>query len=62
MDYNDLSIDVRYISINKEDKDLGIKVNTVGFQTINSNKNNIYCDQSNNKKTNSITFIIEISL
>lgn len=37
MNYNDLGIDVKYLLKKKSDKDLGIVVNTVGFQTINPN-------------------------
>lgn len=37
MNYNDLGIDVKYLLTNKSDKNIGIVVNTVGFQTINSN-------------------------
>lgn len=37
MNYNDLGIDVKYILTNKNDKNIGVVVNTVGFQTIKPN-------------------------
>ncbi|MDD4970378.1 MAG: helix-turn-helix domain-containing protein [Paludibacter sp.] len=34
MNYNDLGVDVKYLHRNTENKNLGVTVNTVGFQTI----------------------------
>lgn len=37
MNYNDLGIDVKYLLTNISDKNIGLVVNTVGFQTIKPN-------------------------